>query len=430
MRTSLIAAVLVAAASARAEETTPPDVVHGERYDGRDRQRSARPYLLALPRVVLGVPRLLVRGLDAAAKPLLEWNERRHVAERVIGAVTTDDGKIGVRPVIDYVAGYRPSFGVLFFDERLPRDARVTLSAAIGDQHTMQENVHATVPVLESRGTLELDAGYRRRNDELYAGLGMHRLLPEVRYAVDQVDASASLSLRVVERMHLELGFAYGYRRFADGESYGGDPAIGDVYTLDDTVVPGFASGTQFFRETAGVHLDSRRTEMSTGVMVDGVAHYTHGIFGDDSSYLRLHTHLGSQIKIWRHRALYLGVSVDDLVRFGDTPIPFSELATLGGPDDLRGFGRGRFRGASSVLATVEWRWPVWMWMDGTLFFDYGGTFGPGFKDFAVGDLRPDVGIGFRVHTASKYVMRVQVAWGFGGDGGFRLVIAGNGNPS
>jgi hypothetical protein len=428
MRTLLIAAVLVAAGTARAEEPTPPDVVHGERYDGRDRQRSARPYLLAVPRVVLGIPRLLMRGLDAAAKPLMEWNERRHVAERVIGAVTTDDGKIGVRPVIDYVAGYRPSFGLLFFDERLPRDARVTMSAAIGDQHTMQQTVHATVPVLESRGTLDIDGGYRRRNDELYAGLGMHRLLPEVRYAVDQVDASASLSLRVVERMHLELGFAYGYRHFADGESYSGDPAIGDVYCL--CAVSGFTSGTQFFRETAGVHLDSRRTEMSTGVMVDGVAHYTHGIFGDDSSYLRLHTHLGSQIKIWRRRALYLGVSVDDIVRFGDTPIPFSELATLGGPDDLRGFGRGRFRGASSVLATVEWRWPVWMWMDGTLFFDYGGTFGPGFKDFAAGDLRPDVGIGFRVHTASKYVMRVQVAWGFGGDGGFRLVIAGNGNPS
>src|SRR5262249_38787976 len=134
--------------------------------------------------------------------------------------------------------------------------------------------------------------------------------------------------------------------------------------------------------------------------------------------------------QVWRHRALYLGVSVDDLVRIGDTPIPFSELATLGGPEDLRGFGRGRFRGASSMLATAEWRWPVWMWMDGTLFFDYGGGFGPAFKGFAVGDLRPDIGIGFRVHTASKFVMRIQVAYGFGGDGGWRLVIAGNGNPS
>jgi hypothetical protein len=27
-------------------------------------------------------------------------------------------------------------------------------------------------------------------------------------------------------------------------------------------------------------------------------------------------------------------------------------------------------------------------------------------------------------------VMRIQVAYGFGSDGGFRLVIAGNGNPS
>ncbi|HEY1586265.1 MAG TPA: BamA/TamA family outer membrane protein, partial [Polyangia bacterium] len=250
------------------------------------------------------------------------------------------------------------------------------------------------------------------------------------------------VSLRARKTLRLELGVAYGFRRFADGQPYEGDPGISGVYcvrgvdgrcfsgTIDDALVPGFTTGTQFVRETVAVHLDSRPVETASGVMVDGAAHYTHGILDDSSSYLRLHTHVGTQVEIWHHRTLYLGVSADDLVRFGTTPIPFSELATLGGPDDLRGYGRGRFRDASSLIGTVEWRWPVWMWMDGSLFFDYGGTFGPAFHGFAVGDLRPDVGIGFRVHTASKFVMRIQVAYGLGSDGGFRLVIAGNGNPS
>jgi outer membrane protein assembly factor BamA len=118
------------------------------------------------------------------------------------------------------------------------------------------------------------------------------------------------------------------------------------------------------------------------------------------------------------------------MMAFGQTPIPFTELVTLGGPDDLRGFRRGRFRGASSMLATIEYRWPVWMWMDGSFFVDYGGVFGPGFSDFRFGALRPDVGIGLRAHTSSRYLVRVQLAWGFGGGGGIRFVVAGNGNPS
>jgi hypothetical protein len=443
MRTLLIALLLIGSiARATEPSTTPPDVVHGERYDGRKPQRSARYYWLAVPRLILAVPRLVVLGIGAAAKPAMEWNERQHVAERVVGALTSNDGLIGVRPVINFELNFRPSFGVLYFNERLPRGARVTVSTAFGGPETILQNAHATLPLWRGRAAVDVDAAYRRRNDELYTGLGMRGALPFARYAVDQGDASATFSIRPMQPLRLELGVDVGMRRFADGEPYGGDRALSEVYCVrgvdgrcvagrvDEQLVPGFAEGTQLVRETAAVHLDSRRTETSAGVLVDVSAAYTHGLGSDASSYLRLHGHVGTSFEIWRHRALYLGVSADDMIAFGSTPIPFSEQVVLGGPDDLRGFQRGRFRDASSLLATVEWRWPVWMWMDGSLFFDYGGVFGPAFSGFAVKDLRPDIGLGLRVHSSSKFVMRIQVAYGFGAEGGFRLVIAGNGNPS
>ncbi len=443
MRTLLIALLLVGPAARAAEPSTaPPDVLHGERYDGRAPQRSTKKYWLAVPRLLLLPPRLLVRGLGAAAKPAMEWNERDHVAERVIGALTSEDGLVGVRPVINYELDFRPSFGVLYFNERLPGHARVTVSTAFGGPETILQNAHATVPLAGGRVALDVDAAYRRRNDELYTGIGMRNTLPHGRYAADEADAAATLSWRPLPPLRLDAGVDFGIRRFADGEPYAGDRAIGEVYcvralgghcatgAVDEALVPGFAAGTQFARETVGAHLDSRRAETSSGVLVDVTAAYTHGLGSDGSSYLRLHGHVGTSFEIWRHRALYVGVSADDMLRFGTTPIPFTELAVLGGPEDLRGFRLGRFRDASSMLATVEWRWPVWMWMDGALFFDYGGTFGPAFRDFAVRDLRPDVGLGLRVHTASKFVIRIQVAYGFGSDGGFRFVIAGNGNPS
>ncbi|HEY1585678.1 MAG TPA: hypothetical protein VGH63_08315, partial [Polyangia bacterium] len=177
---ALLITILLLAGAAQAQEATPPDVVNGERYDGRDKQSSAQPYLLAVPRLILVVPRLIVRGLDAVAKPAMEWNEREHVAERALATITSEDGKVGVRPVIDYVTGYRPSFGISYFNQRLPYDARVTASTAIGDLDTFQQNLHATIPWWQGRGAVDFDANYRRRDDELYAGMGMHRLLPEV----------------------------------------------------------------------------------------------------------------------------------------------------------------------------------------------------------------------------------------------------------
>jgi hypothetical protein len=264
---------------------------------------------------------------------------------------------------------------------------------------------------------------------------------PFARYAVDEIDASLRWIWVPAKLARLDFSVDGAARRFANGTPYGGDRSIAEVYcgrignvcpihNVSNALVPGFSTGTRFVRESVALHIDNRREETSSGLMADLAVSYTHGFAGDDSSYLGVRGHVGAQFNVWRHRALYFGISAQDLVAFGSTRIPFTELAQLGGVDDLRGFATGRFRGASTVLAQLEWRWPVWMWMDGVLFVDYGGAFGPQFRGFAFSDLRPDIGLGLRVHTSNKYLIRIQVAYGFGDGAGFRVVIAGNGNPS
>jgi hypothetical protein len=441
MRNMLVSLILFSAVAA-AQETTPPDVERGERYDGRKVRTWPKKAALAVPRAILGVPRLVFLGLSAVAKPTMEYAERHHIPERVLAAITSPDGKEGVRPVLDYELAFRPSFGVLYFNDRIRDGGRFTVSLATGGPDTIITGAHATVPLLHER--LRLDAGidYRRRSDELFTGIGMPQHAHFSRYGIDQVDGTVVLVAHPIRPLTISIGEDVGMRRYNPGAPYGGDPDIDDIFCvrdkqgacvaggIDEAAVPGFAAGTQLTRETLAVHIDSRRQETSPGLIVDAAIAYTHGFGSDASSYLRLHGRVGTQLEVWRRRSIYVGVTVDDELALGATSIPFTELVTLGGPDDLRGFARGRFRGASSMIATVEWRWPVWMWMDGSVFFDYGGVFGPGFRDFSVGALRPDVGIGFRVHTDNKYVMRIQAAWGFGDAGGFRLVIAGNGNPS
>jgi len=123
-------------------------------------------------------------------------------------------------------------------------------------------------------------------------------------------------------------------------------------------------------------------------------------------------------------RVLVLRVATELLEPFGDTPVPFTELVSLGGADSLRGFPAGRFRDHSSLMFTAEYRWAVWLAADAALFADWGGVFDRHFGAFAIDRMVPDVGVGLRIRTQSSFLVRLQLAYGFGE--GVQLVVATN----
>jgi outer membrane protein assembly factor BamA len=105
--------------------------------------------------------------------------------------------------------------------------------------------------------------------------------------------------------------------------------------------------------------------------------------------------------------------------------VPFSELPMLGGPDDLRGFRFQDFRDYSSFVATAEYRWPMWMWVDGALFVDYGGVFGQNYAGFGARRMQPDIGVGLHIVTSGEFHFRMQLAYGFGE--GINFSLSGSG---
>ena len=364
----------------------------------------------------------------------MEWNEREHVAERADrGASPRTTAASASARSIEYErrlqAGRRHPRSSTTGCPTTPRSTVLDRRSAGLQRAACRTPTDDPVPAAQARARLA--RRLRRRDDELYTGIGMNRPLP-FRRATRSSRATRRrlLIAEPLTALRIDAGVDFGCRRFGNGVPYGGDRPIDEVYcgaasadvrsAVDERRVPGFAAGTQFVRERRELHIDSRTTELCVGLHGRCAAPSTRTASAATSRATCGCTATSAPpFEVWRHRALYLGVSADDELAFGKTPIPFSELVQLGGPDDLRGFRRGRFRDASSMLATVEYRWPVWMWMDGSLFFDYGGVFGPKFTGFAVGELRPDVGIGFRMHSADKFVIRIQVAYGVGGDGGF-----------
>jgi hypothetical protein len=270
-----------------------------------------------------------------------------------------------------------------------------------------------------------LDASYVRRADFIFTGtVNQNPSEQATRYAGDLVQIGGQLRVRPQRWLVLNASFAGGFDRFANGQSVGGDPPIDQVFNT--ATIPGFDEGTQFVRTGVGAWVDARDRDLSpsVGVLFGGNADFYFTIGNDKSRYARARGLVEVPIPLWHHsHVLVLRASMLTVVPIHGV-VPFIEMATLGGPTDLRGFQIDQFRDFSSLLFTAEYRWPIWMWMDATLFADWGGVFARDFSDFNVHQMNPDVGFGVRLHTSRRYFFRKQFAYGF--DSGWQIYLSGN----
>jgi hypothetical protein len=91
--------------------------------------------------------------------------------------------------------------------------------------------------------------------------------------------------------------------------------------------------------------------------------------------------------------------------------VPFYLQNTLGGPDDLRGFRRNRFRDRNVLLLQAEYRWEVFTAMDAALFVD-AGKVAPDRDDLNFTNLEHDYGFGVRFGSDTGVFLRVEGAYG------------------
>jgi outer membrane protein assembly factor BamA len=122
-------------------------------------------------------------------------------------------------------------------------------------------------------------------------------------------------------------------------------------------------------------------------------------------------------LNVWRKRIFatrfYLHrIDADD---GNPTALPVNLLSRLGGPAGLRGYTVGRYMDNDMVLASIEWRFPVWKVIDGFAFLDEGRVF----DDIA--DARVfkgwiySAGMGLRVWN--KDAVSLATTIGFGDEG-------------
>jgi hypothetical protein len=183
---------------------------------------------------------------------------------------------------------------------------------------------------------------------------------------------------------------------------------------FDEPQAPGLRGNPDFLRYEGFVDLNYRepRGNPRRGGQYTLTAQHFDDTAAGGHSFQRAEVDVQQYISLLRERrvlALHALVSVTDWDHGSD--VPFYLQRTLGGPDDLRGFRRFRFRDRHLLLLQAEYRWEIFTALDGAIFYD-AGKVASRLEDVTLTDLESDYGIGFRFGTSNGVFLRVEGAFG------------------
>jgi len=257
-----------------------------------------------------------------------------------------------------------------------------------------------------------------RRADFIFAGIGPSTPSRHVtRYAADDVNASLALEW-LPERHDRLVNVSFGLRHVATRattEHCCDEPHITEGIALGWFPTPdGLPANYTTVRQRIDLAYDTRDSEATSG---GGLRVEAYGSPAWDvraptqRSWLHWGAALGAALDLTgRRRVVTLSAAVDFTERLGRDALPFLELQNA--RSTLRGFLPGRLHGESSVAWTLEYRWPIWVWLDGATHVAVGNVFGSHLAGFDVESLRASFGLGVRSTGRPDQQFEITIAAG------------------
>jgi len=395
-----------------------------ERQDYRapKEKTSAGEVLLWVPRVLL-FPVWLVSEyvLRRPIGALVQAAENEQWPAEIVAFFTFGDrDQIGLFPSAFFDFGLKPSVGFnlgwkYFLAE--PNTLRVHfgtwgpdwIAAKVVDSYA-----------LDDRETLSFEASLMRRKDLPFHGMGPQSpSSPRFRYQTTVVQAAPSYELRYWRSSRFESRAGFRAVYFGDGGCCGDRSVQSAIADGSLPAPPGFGQDYAAAFQGLTLTLDSRRPrpENGSGVRIEARG---EAVFAPASSsasrrsWLSYGATAGAAADLWAARTVAISVSADLTDPLKGT-IPFTDQVTLGGERPMRGYLRDRLIDRSAVVGSLQYTWPVWVFLDGVAQADVGNVFGPHFDGFDPGLLRLSTGIGIRSNGQR--------------DSGFELLVAGATDP-
>ena len=324
---------------------------------------------------------------------------------------------IGIVPTALLDFGFRPSVGVYaFYDDFLFKDNALRVHAAFGGTDWLRLTVGDRIPVGKN-AYLMIRGEAARRPDFVFYGIGPLSLRSfRARYGADWFDGSAAfhatLPVGLTADAYLGVKTVSFYdSRCCEDRSLGANSASGAF-----PIPAGYEEGFTGLRSGGRLTFDSRRPrpEPGSGVRLEGVAELATDLRAPHvSSWVKYGGTVGGFVDVTGFNHV---LSLSATALFADPvqgeTIPFTELVSLGGTNQMSGFLPGRLLGRSAAVATMEYRYPIWAFLDGSAQIAVGNVFNEHLSGFEPENLRFSFAFGIRAAGERDHSFSVLVGAG------------------
>lgn len=413
----LLTCGIAGSATAASDKRPVPD------YDGRGGPPTTPgDVLLWGPRILLLPPYFvseyllrrplgyLITGAERSGLPAILYDVFTFGPERNAGVFPTAYIDFGFSPSVGFYAFWNDAF----FEGHDLRLRGATwgknwLSASVAERFHLDPT---------SDDVFAIEASAVRRPDYAFFGIGSEsRESSEVRFGQDTLRLGVVLDQRLWRSSTLNAQIGVRSVDFRRG-GYGDDELLEDAIA-DGSLPepPGHRRGYTLVQSRAVVTIDSRLPRPAPGSGFRLAAGAVHGAdVRAEGSFIRYGGSITGFLDLNdRHRVLSLTLGA----RFADpigshSEVPFTELTTLGGTEPMRGLEPGRLLGRSNAVADLAYRWPIWMWLDGSMHAEVGNVFDAHLANFAPERLRWSASLG--VESAGTPDAGIQVLIGVGSE--------------
>lgn len=263
--------------------------------------------------------------------------------------------------------------------------------------------------------------------DEPYFGIGTSRLKSaETKFALEQTAFSGDIGTELQYGIKALGVLGFEYTNIAT--SYDSD--VDATVDLPDLLAPGVNDRVLMYN--LGFKLNHDSKDMPGNPTRGYEAEFKGGLynqFDDDKfGFFKYSFDAKTYINLFYKRILALRVAGEVTNPISGKEIPFYYMSELGRSETIRGFKRGRYRDHDMLLATAEYRWPVWRkWeengIDAFLFVDSGQVMSSVYSKSRLDGFATGYGFGFRLWSQEGLMGYVQAGWS---EDTFRLYLGIN----
>lgn len=370
--------------------------------------------LLWVPRALLSPLHLVFEwGLRRPIGSLLTVAERDKWADVIVDFLTFEDRKIGVIPTVFYDFNFRPSVGLYVFWNELGHPAHsMRLVGGFGGLDWYRATL-ADRWDLGGGSQLDFSINYWGRPDYIYAGEGAGAendpcggACPDnrSRYFEEYYEGKGSLLVNAWRGSEIRLELGVRHSRFDNGAAESDErsieAAVAGADPYFDALPTGYSTGLFSNYQRLLLRLDTRqaRPEPGSGFLLE--LQGSHGWDMErpgERQWVGYGAEAGAFWDLGQWRVLGLSAMVQLADPLKGKSIPFTELVVLGRkPGEMEAFLPGTLRGRSAAIATLEYRYPIWIFLDGTFHASVGNVFDERFEGFQVQKMRSSFGLGVR----------------------------------